>query len=48
MQQQYEVTGGTAADFRANSGAGSHLFEVNYWMLQYGRVFPRKISVVLS
>jgi hypothetical protein len=40
----YEVPNGAAADSRPNSATGSHLFEVNIWMLCYGRAFPRKIS----
>ncbi len=41
----YEVPDGAAADSRHNSGTGSRLFEVNVWMWNYGRAFPRKMSV---
>jgi hypothetical protein len=30
---------------RPYSGTGSRLFEVNIWMWNYGRAFPRKMSV---
>ncbi len=42
---RYEVPDGAAAGSRNDSGTGSRLFEVNVWMWNYGRVFPRKISV---
>ena len=42
---RYEVPDGAAADSRNDSGTGSRLFEVNVWMWNYGRAFPRKISV---
>jgi hypothetical protein len=42
----YEVPHGAAADSRLKSGTCSRLFEVNIWMWRYGRVFPRKISVM--
>jgi hypothetical protein len=34
-----------ASDSRPDSGTGGRLFEVNIWMCQYGRPFPRKFSV---
>jgi len=42
---RYEVPDGAAADSRHDSGTGSGLFEVNAWMWNYGRAFPRKIPV---
>jgi hypothetical protein len=42
---RYEVLDGAAADSRHDSGTGSRLFEVNVLMWNYGRAFPRKISV---
>ena len=42
---QYKVPDGAAADSRHDSGTGSRLFEVNVWMWNYGRAFPRKIPV---
>ncbi len=41
----HHVPDGAAADSRPYSGTGSRLFEVNIWMLNYGRAFPRMISV---
>jgi hypothetical protein len=34
-----------ASDSRADSWTGSRLFEVDIWVWQYGRPFPRKFSV---
>ena len=42
---RYEVPDGAAAHSRHDSGTGSRLSEVNVWMWNYGRAFPRKISV---
>ncbi len=42
---RYEVPDSAAADSRHDSGTESRLFEVNVWMWNYGRAFPRKISV---
>ncbi len=42
---QFHVLDGAAADSRPYSGTGSLLFEVNIWMWNYRREFPRKISV---
>ena len=42
---RHKVPDGAAADSRQDSGTGSRLFEVNIWMWNYGRAFPRKISV---
>jgi hypothetical protein len=42
---RYEVPDCAAADSRHDSGTGCRLFEVKVWMWNYGRAFPRKISV---
>ncbi len=42
---RYEVPDCAAAESRPYSGTGSRLFEVNIWLWNYGRAFPRKISV---
>ena len=42
---RHHVPDGAAADSRPYSGTGSRLFEVNIWIWNYGRAFPRKISV---
>ena len=45
---RYDVPDGAAADSRHDSGTESLLYEVNVWMWNYGRVFPRKISVAYA
>jgi hypothetical protein len=42
---RYAVPAGAAADSRPDSGTGSILFEVNFWMWRYRRAFHRKNSV---
>jgi hypothetical protein len=42
---RYHIPDEAAADSRHDSGTGSRLFEVNVWMWNYGRAFPRKIPV---
>jgi hypothetical protein len=45
---RYDITDEAAADSRHDSGTGptgSRLFEVNVWMWNYWRAFPRKIPV---
>ncbi len=42
---RHHVPDGAAADSRPYSGTGSRLFEVSIWFWNYGRAFPRKISV---
>jgi hypothetical protein len=39
-----QIPRGADADSRQDSWTGSRFFEVNIWMWQYGKPFPRKVS----